>query len=150
MKRSFLVWLVLCLGILIGSAVQAQSVNVGQVDGSSSSIPCMSPGEGNFVAFPELTLSLETHGRPVMITFNVQVQVTPDQAALLRPSIDGQSPAPYFTWAQIGSGSLGIVTLSFARVFVLPKGPHTFGLQMSCQGEPEFVAGRWLTVYELW
>jgi hypothetical protein len=84
-----------------------------------------------------------------MIAFNIQVSLTPDQAALLRASIDRQSPAPYFTWAQIGSGTLGIVTLSFARVFALSKGTHVFGLQMSCQGQPSFVAGRWLTVYEL-
>jgi len=65
-NKVFLACSVLCLGVLIGSAVQAQSVNVGQVDGSSSGIPCITPGEGSFVEFPELTLSLETHGRPIL------------------------------------------------------------------------------------
>jgi hypothetical protein len=76
-NKAFLVCSVLCLGIVIGAAVQAQAVNVGQVDGSNTGIPCITPGEGIFVEFPELTLSLATHGRPVLITFNIQVSLPP-------------------------------------------------------------------------
>jgi hypothetical protein len=54
-NNAFLLCLVLCLGMVTGAAVQAQPVNVGQVDGSNTSIPCITPGEGNFVGFPELT-----------------------------------------------------------------------------------------------
>jgi hypothetical protein len=85
--------------------------------------------------------------------FNIQADATTDQAVLLRPSIDGQRPNPtnpaLVDWVQSGSGQLGVRTLSFSRVYKVPKGTHVFGVQMSCQGQPTFVAGRWLTVYEL-
>jgi hypothetical protein len=148
-SKAFLACSVLCVGVLIGAAVQAQPVNVGQVDGNTNAIPCMTPGEGTFVEFPELTLSLETQGRPVLIMFNVHAAATSDQAILLRPSIDGQSPDPFFVWSQSGSGQFGVRTLSFSRVYNVSKGTHIFGIQMSCQGQPTFLAGRWLTVYEL-
>jgi len=137
------------VGVLIGCAVQAQAVNVGQVDGSTNAIPCITPGTENFVEFPELRLSLETQGRPVLITFDIRVHVTADEDVLLRPSIDGQSPDPFFVWVQSGPGQFGVMTLSFSRVYHVPQGGHVFGVQMSCQGQPVFLAGRWLTVYEL-
>src|SRR5215813_12609093 len=88
------------VGVLIGCAVQAQAVNVGQVDGSTNGIPCLTPGTESFVAFPELRLSLDTQGRPVLIMFHLHVHVTADEDVLSRPSIDGQSPDPFFVWVQ--------------------------------------------------
>jgi hypothetical protein len=147
--NALLVVAVIGVGVLIRCAVQAQSVNVGQVDGSTNAIQCITPGTENFVEFPELRLSLETQGRPVLIMFHIHVHVTADEDVLLRPSIDGQSPDPLFVWVQSGSGQLGVRTLSFSRVYPVPPGRHVFGVQMSCQGQPVFLAGRWLTVYEL-
>jgi len=147
--KGLLVVAVMGVGVLIGGAVQAQAVNVGQVDGSTNAIPCTTPGTGTFVEFPELRLSLETQGRPVLIMFHLHVHATADEDVLLRPSIDGQSPEPFFVWVQSGPGQFGVTTLSFSRVYQVPPGRHVFGVQMSCQGQPVFLAGRWLTVYEL-
>lgn len=153
MKRLFLVYAVLCLGVVIGATAHAESVNVAQVDGDVTGIGCLTPGEGTFVEVPDpkLNLSLTTSGRPVLVMLNIMVQTTSDQAILLRASIDGQDPDhnAVSNWVQTGSGQLGARTLSYSRVFPLAKGTHGFGMQMSCRGNPEILAGRWLTVYEL-
>jgi hypothetical protein len=147
--KALLVVAVMGVGVLISCAVQAQPVSVGQVDGSTNAIRCITPGTENFVEFPELRLSLETQGRPVLIMFHIHVHATADETVLLRPSIDGQSPDPFFVWVQSGTGQFGVTTLSFSRVYNVRTGRHVFGVQMSCQGQPVFLAGRWLTVYEL-
>jgi hypothetical protein len=153
LRRSLQVLLAAAL-LWFGAAAQAQPVNVGQVDGGRTGIGCLTPpGAGTFVEVPDhqLTLSLTTSGRPVLVMFDIMVQTTSDQAILLRASIDGQDPDhnAVFNWVQTGSGQVGARTLSYSRVFPLAKGAHHFGVQMSCQGNPEILAGRWLTVIEL-
>jgi hypothetical protein len=88
-NKALLVYSVMYWGVLISAISQAASVNVGQVQGSGSAVGCVGGAE-----LPDLFVSLDTKGGPVLILFNIQADMTPDATLPLRPTIDGQIPNP--------------------------------------------------------
>jgi hypothetical protein len=147
-NKALLVYSVMCLGVLIGATAQAASVNVGQVQGSGSVVGCVGGAQ-----IPDLFVSLDTKGGPVLILINIPADMTADATLALRPTIDGQIPDPNTAdYVISGSGRVGVRTLSYSRVFNVAKGAHVFGVVIAqCVGN--FVSietgPAWLTVYEL-
>jgi hypothetical protein len=123
----------------------AQATNIGaQVFSCANS--------NTFQDIPDLALSLETKGRPVAVSFTVIVGLAPLGAIVdLHPVIDGNPPPDRtFVHDNNGANEGTIHTLSYSQVFLLDKGPHTFGVQFRCPGSGQVqLTQRWHTVYEL-
>jgi hypothetical protein len=150
MKSLYAVCLVALISVLSRSGFAA--VNVGQVTEDRSAVGCNPTGEV-FAEIPNLTLSLETKGSPILLQFIVDVELGGSSGAFLRPTIDGNvgdNSLPSTDGLQVlNGGAAGLVTpLSFTRVYTPAKGTHTFGVQMACFGSAEALAP-WLTVIEL-
>jgi hypothetical protein len=140
---------VVLMGAPAPAAVNGGAVNVGQVDGSSQAVTCPAGVSGSI---PDLVLTLETRGRPVLVMFTVQIILGTNSGVDLWPVIDGRSPddppLPVTVKHFVGAFQGETATLSFARVYSLDRGIYTFGVQFRCQGSAQ-AAIRWLTLYEL-
>jgi len=123
-----------------------KSVNVGQTGEVSQVANCLAASGFNDI--PDLTQVLETKGRSVLVTFNVQASLNPNAGIGLRLVIDGQPPDNFDVQHFIGAFQGELTTLSWSRAYALVKGFHTFAVQATCQGGVN-ISRRWLTVYEL-
>jgi hypothetical protein len=144
-------WLVLMVGILWGlsgawAAAPLDAPNVAQVD-LQQTFRCPFGGFGDI---PDLHLSVETFGNPVLVLWTVNVSSPPQGVLRMRPVIDGQALSGDQLEHHMGDflSCCQSVILPFARLYPLPAGPHTVGVEMDCQGN-NFLTNGWLTVYEL-
>src|SRR5437879_8101514 len=127
------------------SAMEAHAQNVAQVDGTQG-VQCLEHGVVGDV--PGLTLSLDTTGNPVLLIYTVQFNASPSGSITLWPVIDGVTEFSGQRDRDIGDFSGQVADVTFARVFALASGAHTFGLRATCQSTVVFSTS-WLTVYEL-
>ena len=110
---------------------------------------CPGPIDGVWNEIPGLSLELRTHGKPVLLTFNILVSFGGNSIVLLRPNIDEQPADPQALWVQHSQGNIGeLDTLSFSRIYELDKGLHTFGVECDAQSGVSTTFG-WLTVLEI-
>ena len=124
-------------------AAAAQPVmGVAQEDGLGG-VDCR---EQQVVPLPTPVVTLTTHGKPVLVSFQVRTDVEANTTLHYHLEIDGQVQDQ-----QISASSNGVnneMVHTFIRVYPLPKGTHTFGLVMACSGVADALE-RWLTVIEL-
>ena len=124
---------------------EADAQNVEQVTGTQG-VQCLEHGVVGDV--PGLTLSLDTTGNPVLLIYTVQFNASPSGSITLWPVIDGVTEFSGQRDRDIGDFSGQVADVTFARVFALASGAHTFGLRATCQSTVVFSTS-WLTVYEL-
>jgi hypothetical protein len=74
--------------------------------------------------------------------------VSPTGNINMRPVIDGQSLIGDQLDRAVGDFSGQRDILPFTRLYRLPAGLHTFGIEMTCQAGISVFNG-WMTVYEL-
>ena len=122
------------------------SANVGQVDMVEDFL-CPPSIDLTTVTNVPLQVSLSTGGGPVQLTILLNTSMAGDAIVKFIPVIDGVAHEEDFVYAAPG-GSFGIITTTYARVYPLASGPHTFGLQAACRGEVT-VFRAWNTAYEL-
>jgi hypothetical protein len=130
------------LSVLLGEAA-AQNVAQGDLIGSAG---CPLYDQ----TIPGLQVVLGSSGRLVEVSYVVGFASSPQGVIHLIPVIDGVPDRDRQLDRAIGdfpSGQSDIV--SFSRVYVLPKGVHTFEVTFSC-AKPLNVNRGWLTVKELW
>jgi len=127
------------------SATEGNAQNVEQVTGTQG-VQCSEHGVVSDV--PGLTLSLDTTGNPVLLIYTVQFNASPTGQITLWPAIDGVTELSGQRDRAIGDFSGQVADVTFARVFALASGAHTFGLRATCQSTVVFSTS-WLTVYEL-
>jgi hypothetical protein len=145
-------WLVLMVGILWGlsgvwAAAPIDAPNVAQVD-LQQTFPC--PHEG-FGAIPDLQLSVETFGNPVLVLWTINVSSYPQGIIRMRPVIDGQAMTGDQLEHHMGEflSCCESAILPFARRYPLPAGLRTVGVEMFCLQANIQLTNGWLTVYEL-
>jgi hypothetical protein len=143
-------WLAFMSGVLWGScgvwaAPSPDTPNVAPVD-LPQEFQC--PSGGQTVEIPDLTLSLQTFGTPVLLMFILNFQASPNGNINMRPVIDGLAPIGDRLARAIGSFSGQRDILPFTRLYRLPAGLHTFGVEMNGQAGISVFNG-WMTVYEL-
>jgi hypothetical protein len=94
----------------------------------------------------DLSLTLQTTGKPVQITIDMNVTLGTNSGIVIRPTIDGnqvdQMQASHFV------GGAESPHLTFSRLYSVPQGTHTFTAQFSCQAGVT-VGLRWMIVDEL-
>jgi hypothetical protein len=122
-----------------------QAPNVAEVD-LSQTFAC--PTGGNYQDIPDLTLTLETFGGPVLLTVTLNFRANPAAGIDFFPVIDGQASNEGRLQRFIGDFSGQIALLPFTRVYELAPGVHTFGVLVGCQNQILMDRG-WLIAYEL-
>jgi hypothetical protein len=147
--------MLLCCPLLLGVAnaiagKPAQPSAVAKAESNSGVFCPFNAGDNGPAEVPGVTVSLETHGRPVVLQFTSgEVGITTGSTARLRPLIDGQTPDDYFVEHNTGFNNPMTTTLTLYRIYDLPAGTHSFGAQLTCEGPSVTLGRRWLTVYEL-
>jgi len=99
---------------------------------------------------PGLDLTLTTSGRPVEVSYVIGFSSSPQGIIHLIPVINGIKLVDDQLDRAIGDflGSGQRDTVSFSKVYWLPRDTHTFALIFTCQSAIDLVRG-WLTVNEL-
>jgi hypothetical protein len=151
------VWVALglALGLLLLPAVawaqaaqsEKGSANFAQSEaGASNSWHCPAEaGGGPFVEVPDMAVSLTTDGGPVLMM--AMLNVVSNSELTIRPVIDGAAnPEEAVGWL---TESTVIDVLGLHRIYTLPAGVHTIGIEASCAPPDVFIRGRRLSVYEL-
>jgi hypothetical protein len=136
---------VLLVVLFTVSAVAALAQNVAQVDGTMG-VQCSTNGVVSSI--PGLTVGLATTGNPVLINYTVQFNANPTGQITIWPVIDGVTQTSGQRDRAIGDFSGQTADVTFARVYDVSRGEHTFGLRATCQSQVIFSTS-WLTVYEL-
>jgi hypothetical protein len=144
-------WLALMAAIFVwGSsgmwaAAPQDAPNVTQVD-LEQGFQC--PPSGQWAEIPDLRLSLQTFGNPVLVMWILNFEASPNGNINIRPVIDGQTSTEDQLNRAIGAFSGQRDILPFTRLYRLPEGLHTFGVEMNCTAGISVFNG-WMTVYEL-
>lgn len=127
---------------------QASAQNVVQADLGSGGGICPQFGQTEFI--PGLAVNIRTTGRPVLVTYVIGFNSSPQGNIQIVPVINGVNDIDRQLGRAIGDflGSGQADTMSFSRVYMMPKGTHDFALTYSCQSSINVVRG-WLTVTEL-
>jgi len=143
-------WLAFMAGVLWGScgvwaAASPDTPNVAQVD-LQQEFQC--PTGGQSAVIPDLRLSVQTFGNPVLVMFILNFQASPTGNINMRPVIDGQPLIGDQLDRAVGDFLGQRDILPFTRFYTLPAGLHTFGVEMTCQAGISVFNG-WMTVSEL-
>src|SRR5262249_34421773 len=93
--------MVLCCALSLGGAAiagkPAQPSTVAKAESNSGFFCPFNAGDNGPAEVPGVTVSLETHGRPVVFQFTSgETGITTGSTARLWPLIDGQAPDDYF------------------------------------------------------
>ena len=146
-------WLALMAWVLWGvggvwAAASPDAPNVAQAD-LQQEFQCP-PNPGQWTEILDLRLSLQTFGNPVLVMWILNFQASPNGNIHTHPVIDGQTSTEDQLGRAIGSfsGSGQIDIIPFTRLYRLPEGLHTFGVEMNCTAGISVFNG-WMTVYEL-
>jgi hypothetical protein len=145
------------VGMLATAALSVAALSVGSATAQNVAQAELAPGgavcprNGQTEIIPGLKLTLETSGRPVLVSYVIGFASGPQGNLHLIPVINNIFDVPRQLDRAIGdflaSGQRDVV--SFSYVYALAAGTHTFALCYSdCQSQIEVIRG-WLTVYEL-
>jgi hypothetical protein len=152
MKRASVVSigiLATTLGVTIPD-VKAQNVTQADLAGGGAACPRQDQGESEPSVIPGLELVIATHGRPVELSYTVGFDSSPQGVIHLIPVVNGVLEIDHQLDRSIGdfvaSGQRD--TVSFSRIYWLPRGTHTFAVAFSCQRAVNLVRG-WLIANEL-
>jgi hypothetical protein len=132
----------LVFGWLALVAAAQPVMGVAQEDGVGG-VDCR---EQQFVPLPTPMVTLTTHGKSVLVSFQVRTGMVANTTFHYHLEIDGEVQDQ-----QISASSNGVnneMVHTFFQVYPLPKGTHTFGLVMAYSGVANALE-RWLTVIEL-
>jgi len=121
----------------------AAAQNVVQITGQGTG-ECPTGGQSKLVTG---VATLETTGRPVLLTATFEIHANPTGGHTVTPLIDGvgvEGGGSRF----VGEASGQIDMVSLTHLYSLDKGSHTFAVQATCQSQV-IVASSTLIVYEL-
>jgi hypothetical protein len=137
------------LGVTISDA-RAQNVTQADLVGGGAACPRQDQGESEPNIIPGLDLVITTHGRPVELSYTVGFVSSPQGNIHLIPVINGVLEIDRQLDRAIGDflGSGQSDTVSFSRIYWLPRGTHTLALASTCHKAVHFVRG-WLIAKEL-
>jgi hypothetical protein len=140
--------LAICLGVTIPDA-RAQNVVEADLVGGGAACPRQDQGEQASI-IPGLELVITTDGRPIELSYTVGFDSSPQGNIHLIPVVDGVLETDHQLDRAIGDfpGSGQRDTVSFSRIYRLPRGTHTLALAFSCHKAVHFVRG-WLIAKEL-
>ena len=123
-----------------------EHTNIAQVNGFNTDLECS--GRSGTFSDTDLQLTMQTSGRPVIITAQMQAKLGAHSEIAVRAVIDGQ--ARDFMDSRHSVGTFGeTTTLTYTRVFQEDRGTHTFGIQCSGSGDNSSLGRRWLSVHEI-
>ena len=96
---------------------------------------------------PDLTVTVETSGGPILVQAMVQVIMARNNGIDIRVKVDGATEN-YPSRKFIGEINGEQATVHYTRMFFVNSGIHDIRLQQSCQGSPT-VSKRSLTAFEV-
>ena len=122
------------------------NVNIAQIKGFDVDLSCPEPS-GTF-SDTDLQVKLQTTGRPVIVTAQMQANLAANSGIAIRAVIDGQPKD--FMDSRHSVGTVGeTTTLTYTRVFQIDRGTHSYGIQCSGSGDNYSLGPRWLSVHEI-
>ena len=125
---------------------EQRNVNVAQINGFNTELSC--PGPAGTFSDTDLQVTLQTTGRPVIVTAQMQANLEANSGIAVRAVIDGQPKD--FMDSRHSVGTVGeTTTLTYTRVFQIDRGTHSYGIQCSGSGDSSSLGRRWLSVYEI-
>jgi flagellin-like protein len=138
--------LVMLIFVVVVRALPPRNqANVAQAD-VTQGFAC--PTGGTYQDIPDLNLTLQTSGGPVMLTSILNFRANPTAGIDFFPVIDGVASNAGRLQRFIGEFSGQVDVLPLSRVYAMPAGVHTFGVRVACQSQILVDRG-WLTAYEL-
>ncbi len=143
-RRSFIRTVALGISSLPLAAEAQEAGKVCRGSDSSHSVPA--PGRGRRRSARDCGISAMYRSETLIYT--VQFNASPSGSITLWPVIDGVTELSGQRNRDIGDFSGQVADVTFARIFALASGAHTFGLRATCQSTVVFSTS-WLTVYEL-
>lgn len=136
------------LGVMISDA-RAQNVIQADLVGGGAACPRQDQGEPTNI-IPGLELVIATDGRPVELSYTVGFDSSPQGIIHLIPVVNGVLEIDHSLERAIGDflGSGQRDTVSFSRIYWLPRGTHTFAVAFSCHKAINLIRG-WIIANEL-
>jgi hypothetical protein len=125
--------------------------------------PDLSCGTGGDIEDPKMVVTLETHGRPVVVSFTITIDLTnypkgwPPGAGpwyLIYPQIDGEHLGDpllghYNVAAFRFDPDVLFQRVTFHKVVPLAAGVHRFSVVMDCPYPLFWLGMRWMDIYEI-